>query len=345
MNDEIANSERRSAVAGSRDVLNKAWASEREIKGFMEPRIVLASASPRRSELLKKAGVKFEVCVSEVDECLTPELESNPREAVVHLAQRKAGVVVQELLAEIDAEYGCKDCGTGSADAKGNTTNANITDCLDGGVNIGKTSKPFVPILVIGADTMVVLNCEIFGKPRNVQHAREMLQKLSGNTHEVMTGVSMWLISESVRGGQVENGESQFVNPCRCVQDSELDNKLDNKLDNNQHEHSIDSMQSKKQFKGKRRINIPAPSAVPELNVGMLSFVDVSEVTFNKLSLAEINDYLKCGESYDKAGAYAAQGVGAKLIKQIDGNLDTVIGLPIERMLRDYGEILGMSAE
>ena len=49
--------------------------------------------------------------------------------------------------------------------------------------------------------------------------------------------------------------------------------------------------------------------------------------------------YLKCGESFDKAGAYAAQGNGAKLIKHIEGDLDTVIGLPVTRLLKEFPDL------
>ena len=56
---------------------------------------------------------------------------------------------------------------------------------------------------VIGADTMVVLDGEIFGKPYSADHAREMLRKLSGKTHQVITGVSVWmmLLNETEENG------------------------------------------------------------------------------------------------------------------------------------------------
>lgn len=63
-------------------------------------RVVLASASPRRRELLEQAGVTFTVHASEVDESLDPDLLANPPEACKKLAERKAGAVVQEILAD-----------------------------------------------------------------------------------------------------------------------------------------------------------------------------------------------------------------------------------------------------
>ena len=50
-------------------------------------------------------------------------------------------------------------------------------------------------------------------------------------------------------------------------------------------------------------------------------------------------EYLRQGESFDKAGAYAAQGEGAKLIKHIEGDRDTVIGLPVARLLHEFPDL------
>ena len=118
--------------------------------------IILASNSPRRKQLLEEAGVHFAVMTSstEVDESLDSDLLANPEEAVKKLAERKAGAAVQEVLAQNPVGLG----------------------------------------FVIGADTMVVLDGEIFGKPYSADHAREMLRKLSGRTHQVITGVSVWMM-------------------------------------------------------------------------------------------------------------------------------------------------------
>ena len=145
--------------------------------------VILASKSPRRKQLLEEAGVKFVVYTgtSEVDESLEPDMKNDPKEAVKKLAERKAGAVVQDILAQNPAGMG----------------------------------------IVIGADTTVLLDGEMHGKPYSADHAREMLGKLSGRTHEVITGVSVWMImlneSEEKGGdGNVSLGfraftESSFV--------------------------------------------------------------------------------------------------------------------------------------
>jgi septum formation protein len=102
------------------------------------PRLVLASASPRRRELLATLGRAFAVVVPEIDE--TPVPGEHPRAFAERLAQEKADAV--------------PDAG-----------------------------------LVVAADTIVVQNETILGKPADAAHAREMLRSLSGRTHEVITGV------------------------------------------------------------------------------------------------------------------------------------------------------------
>ncbi len=118
--------------------------------------VILASTSPRRKQLLEEAGVKFVAYkgTAEVDESLEPDLAAQPEEAVKKLAERKAGAVIQDILAQNPVGLG----------------------------------------IVIGADTTVVLDGEMLGKPYSADHAREMLGRLSGRTHQVITGVSVWLV-------------------------------------------------------------------------------------------------------------------------------------------------------
>lgn len=205
--------------------------------------VILASNSPRRRELLDAAGVNFTVRtpVTPVDESLEPDLAANPEEAAKKLAERKAGAVIQEVLSE------------------------NYTGML----------------IVIGADTMVVLDGKIFGKPRSLSDAKHMLRQLSGRTHEVITAVSVWMIA--------------------------------------------------------------APAA-EDISLGFRTFADTSRVTFRDLTDEEIADYLARGESFDKAGAYAIQGEGAKLVDHYDGSLDTIIGLPAERLIKEFPDLVNAEA-
>jgi septum formation protein len=184
------------------------------MKGPVPRRLVLASASPRRRDLL--GGVGFEVIIRPADvEELTGGL--SPRDLVLANAEMKALSVAAVTPGD----------------------------------------------LVLGADTIVVLDGEILGKPRDLSHAAEMLARLSGRIHEVLTGVCL------LRGGAVS----------RC------------------------------------------------------SFVESTRVSFRALDERIIADYLAEIDPLDKAGAYAAQEDQGRLIEQIEGSLENVIGLPVGRVL------------
>jgi len=65
------------------------------------------------------------------------------------------------------------------------------------------------------------------------------------------------------------------------------------------------------------------------------SFCERAEVAFHAMSDAEIDGYVRSGEPFDKAGAYAVQGLGAKFVKGIDGDFFTVMGLPVSRLYHE----------
>jgi septum formation protein len=103
--------------------------------------IVLASASPRRQEILKNAGISFVVQAADISE--TPRVGEAPRALAERLAREKAQAVFRQRPND----------------------------------------------LVLGADTIVVVDDLILGKPRDVEDAGRMLRMLSGRTHQVITGV------------------------------------------------------------------------------------------------------------------------------------------------------------
>lgn len=176
----------------------------------MASRVILASASPRRRELLALLCRDFDVIPSGVDE--SGETPSSP-EAVAALALRKARSVAAGLAAGI----------------------------------------------VLGADTMVVVDGEALGKPAGAASARAMLRRLRGRTHEVITGLAV-----------VEAGS------------------------------------------GRAR-----------------STAVVSSVLMRDYTDADIEAYVASGEPFDKAGAYAIQGAGRRLVGGVIGSYSNVIGLPL----------------
>jgi septum formation protein len=185
-------------------------------------KLILASASPRRAEILRSAGLLFSVLSSAVDE--TPVPTESPQDLVRRLALAKAELVAARALG---------------------------------------------PAIVIAADTVVVLEGAILGKPRTSEDARQMLEKLSGRTHSVMTGVTL------IRLPDVERRE----------------------------------------------------------------FIETTQVHFASLSSEEIVKYLSSGEPFDKAGAYAIQGLGGRFIPRIEGCYFNVVGLPLSRLCKELAEL------
>jgi septum formation protein len=130
------------------------------------PTIVLASASPRRQDLLRGAGLAFEALSPDIDE--TPWPGEPPDSYVLRAASDKAREALRRL------------AGRG-------------------------------PLLIVAADTTVVLEGEIFGKPASAEEASGMLRRLSGRRHEVITGLCLLLrngaqereCGEAVRTGVV----------------------------------------------------------------------------------------------------------------------------------------------
>ncbi|HYK38412.1 MAG TPA: Maf family protein, partial [Candidatus Eremiobacteraceae bacterium] len=104
-------------------------------------RLILASGSPRRAEILQSVGLPFIVLSSAVDE--TPIPGETAQEMVRRLAAAKAELVAQRAVG---------------------------------------------PAIIVAADTVVTLDNTVFGKPRTTEDARQMLEKLAGRTHSVITG-------------------------------------------------------------------------------------------------------------------------------------------------------------
>lgn len=145
---------------------------------IMTERLILASQSPRRRELLEQIGIEFTVQPSTVEEKIT---ETDPRKVVQELAHQKA----EDVAASVSE-------GT-----------------------------------VLGADTIVVLDGKIMGKPKSREHAVEMLQSLQGRTHSVFTGVAL------IRKGAGSEQTLQFAEETQVtmylMSREEIENYVDTK--------------------------------------------------------------------------------------------------------------------
>lgn len=174
--------------------------------------IYLASASPRRRELLKQIGVPFQVLASGISEIRRDR--ETPEAYVARMAGDKADDVWQRVAAR-------------------------------------------EPAPVLAADTAVVVDDEVFGKPADESEALAMLARLSGRSHTVLTAVALrW---QSDRDGHLSR----------------------------------------------------------------------SEVRFRATTELERKAYCLTGESYDKAGGYAIQGLGGLFVEYLAGSYSAVMGLPL----------------
>ncbi len=124
--------------------------------------LILASASPRRRELLAQAGFSFTVESADVDE--SPRAGEEPAAYVLRLAVEKAQSVFQRYA---------------------NPTHDDET------VMDGAPDSSLDPLIVLGADTTVVCDGHILAKPEDAADAMRMLRRLSGRTHQVLTGVAV----------------------------------------------------------------------------------------------------------------------------------------------------------
>ena len=122
-------------------------------------RLVLASASPRRADLLRAAGYAFETLVVDLDE--SARAGEAPSAYVARLAHEKSAAAMQRFISR--AQQACR----------------------------GPERDALHDIVVLGADTTVVVDGEILGKPQDDADGAAMLKKLSGRRHEVLTGISL----------------------------------------------------------------------------------------------------------------------------------------------------------
>ena len=177
--------------------------------------LILASASPRRSELLAREGISFEIVPSGIEELPVGSLP--PVELAVENALLKAR--------DIAASYS--------------------------------------EALVLGSDTVVVIDGETLGKPKDLEEGAEMLRSRAGRWHEVVSGVAL-----------VAKGQE-------------------------------------------------------------VSFYETTRVCFKPLSEEEITDYQNRVHVLDKAGGYAIQDGGERIIAEVEGCRDNVMGLPVNRVVTE----------
>jgi septum formation protein len=132
--------------------------------------LILASASPRRAELLRSAGYTFDVVVADVDESIRHG--ESPSTYVRRLAAEKSAAALSSVVSGFSR-----------------TNDGPLGETRDGPPEGGHYRKS--DAIILGADTTVVVDGEILGKPHDDEEGRQMLRRLSGRKHQVLTGISL----------------------------------------------------------------------------------------------------------------------------------------------------------
>ena len=151
----------------------------------MNKKIILASASPRRRELLSQIGLDFEVVVSKTEEKIT---STEPAKVVEELSAQKAEAV-WEKLCSMTASQGSVTNAERLEEGSGVSRTDEGSEVYDPEPKSGESN--ITDIIVLGADTVVACDGKILGKPANTEAAVAMLTMLQGRGHEVYTGVTI----------------------------------------------------------------------------------------------------------------------------------------------------------
>ena len=170
-------------------------------------RIILASKSPRRFELLSMTGLSFEVITSHVDEDAVEAsvLAKYRNEAIrADMYQIAEDVACAQARAKAEAVLKSVSAAGSEASSASATAGSEAAKSVSGAEGAAPGSDS--DIIVIGSDTVVVTEDEILGKPRDEADARRMLTKLSGRTHRVYTGVA---ILKKCDGENIQGSEDE----------------------------------------------------------------------------------------------------------------------------------------
>lgn len=151
----------------------------------MNKKIILASASPRRRELLTQIGLDFDVVVSETEEKIN---STEPAKVVEELSAQKAEAV-WEKLRSMTASQGSVTKAERLDEGSGVSRTDEGSEAFEPEQTSGETTM--TDTLVLGADTVVACDGKILGKPADTEAAAAMLTMLQGRGHEVYTGVTI----------------------------------------------------------------------------------------------------------------------------------------------------------
>lgn len=234
---------------------------------------VLASTSPRRKELLSYLGLKHTYHYA-IDTDETISQGWSPQEAVMRLGLNKGLAVLSAL--------------------------ASMPD---------KLSDEVQSLSIIAADTIVVRDEHILGKPKSKADAYDMLSSLQGRTHEVYTGLS--LLSYSIK--KLSSSGDSYLSFAEQLKEA-----MQQKIGQQESYNDFGAIGQYLTYSG----------ALNSASYAQLGYTK-SKVTFRPLTEQDIWTYIETGDPLDKAGAYGIQNIGAVNIESIQGDFYSVMGLPL----------------
>jgi len=176
--------------------------------------------------------------------------------------------------------------------------------CLEVWKRLDATSKPD---LIIGADTVVTFEGDIFEKPKDSEDAIAMLARLSGQKHTVFTGVSL-----VTKCGSASSTSS--VSTSGDLTSGALRGNID--------------------------VAASQCSDEAEKDYVVTTFHEATDVFMTEMSESMIKAYVATGEPMDKAGGYGIQGIGGTLIEGIKGDYFNVMGIPLHRLCKELHHML-----
>lgn len=262
--------------------------------------VILASGSPRRTELLSRAGIAHEVVPSGAEE---NAVKTDPAGLVEELSAMKAEEVAHRLFGRGQEKAEGAAAGlqkrqrgrasqlTGQAAGAAAERDGNGFGGLPvTGEAVEKDGNGFGGFVVIGADTVVAKDGKILGKPKDRAEASAMLHLLSGSVHQVYTGVTIIANLGNPGEGPSQEGSRAAVDPAQGYR--------------------------------------------------VRTFFERSDVHVAALEDDEIEAYIATGEPMDKAGAYGIQGRFGKYISRIEGDYYNIVGLPVCRLCSELKRML-----
>jgi len=204
----------------------------------------------------------------------------------------------RELLTQIGVPFRVLDSTVDESVLPGETAASYVTRLARAKAAAGREASLATPRPVVAADTTVVLDGRILGKPRDPDDGERMLLALSTRRHEVLTAVAV--ATSTARAREIAKARAEAGARAVAVDSPGMTPSLQDR------------------------------DAEPDgANCGIESRLSRSEVTFRAISPAEARAYWATGEPCDKAGGYAVQGRAAVFITHLAGSYSGVMGLPL----------------